>query len=99
MSLSIFSAPPLLTHPRHLHRARARHTPPPPLASAQVLEDVTEIETLADGSKRQNKQVGILLNGSHIAMLVPGSSPEDAAAAHAALLEAQGPAAPSADAR
>jgi hypothetical protein len=58
-----------------------------------VLEEVTEIEKLPDGSKRQTKQSGILLNGSHIAMLVPGSSPEDAAAAHAALLAAQAPAA------
>ncbi len=66
---------------------------PPFTPTTQVLEEVTEIETLPDGSKRQTKQSGILLNGSHIAMLVPGSSPEDAAAAHAALLAAQAPAA------
>jgi len=59
-----------------------------------VLEDVTEIETLPDGGKRQTKQGGMLLNGAHVAMLIPGSSPEDAAAAHAALLAAQAPAAP-----
>lgn len=53
---------------------------------------MTEIETLADGSKRQSKQGGMLLNGSHVAMLVPHSSPEDAAAAHAASLAAQAPA-------
>jgi hypothetical protein len=57
-----------------------------------VLEEVTEIETQPDGSKRHTKQSGILLNGSHIAMLVPGSSPEDAAAEHARLLAAQAPA-------
>ncbi len=68
------------------------HSPPAPPPPFQVLEEVTEIETLPDGSKRQTKQSGILLNGSHIAMLVPGSSPEDAAAAHAAMQAAQAPA-------
>ena len=90
---------------RHAQPTRVLPYPPffthatnPALAPRQVLEDVTEIETQADGSKKQSKQSGILLNGSHIAMLIPGSSPEDAAAAHAALLAAQGPAAPGAGA-
>ena len=61
-----------------------------------MLEDVTEIETLADGTKRHSKQGGMLLNGSQVAMLIPHSSPEDAAAAHAAALAAQAPAAASA---
>jgi hypothetical protein len=57
-----------------------------------VLDDVTEIETLPDGSQRQSKQGGMLLNGSQVAMLVPHSSPEAAAAAHAASVAAQAPA-------
>ena len=64
-----------------------------PLPCPQVLDDVTEIETLADGGKRQTKQGGMLLNGNQVAMLIPHSSPEDAAAAHAASLAAQAPAA------
>ncbi len=58
-----------------------------------MLDDVTEIETLPDGSKRQSKQGGMLLNGSQVAMLMPHSSPDIAAAAHAASLAAQAPAA------
>ena len=44
-----------------------------------VLEDVTEYEIMADGSKRLNKLDQILLNGSNVVILVPGSSPEEAA--------------------
>jgi len=57
-----------------------------PLLSPQVLDDVTEIEVLADGTKRTTKQPSVLLNGNHIALLVPGSSPEEAAAQQAAQL-------------
>lgn len=46
-----------------------------------VLEDVTEIDAQLDGTQRKSKLDSILLNGNNIAMLVPGSSPEDAAAA------------------
>jgi len=56
-----------------------------------VLDDVTEITTRADGSKATAAQESILLNGNHVAIMVPGSSPEHAAAAHAA--QAAGPAA------
>ena len=56
-----------------------------------VLDDVTELTTLPDGTKRAARQDSILLNGNQIALMAPGSSPEDAAAAHAAL--AAGPAA------
>lgn len=59
----------------------------------QVLDDVTEITTRADGSKATAAQESILLNGNHVALMVPGSSPEDAAAAHAA--QAAGPTASS----
>lgn len=55
-----------------------------------MLDDVTEIEVLADGSKRSSHQDSLLLNGNHVALLVPGSSPEDAAAA--ALAARAGPA-------
>ena len=48
-----------------------------------VLDDVTEIATLPDGSKRSSRLESILLNGTQIALMAPGSSPEDAAAAHA----------------
>ncbi|CAF1683269.1 unnamed protein product [Adineta ricciae] len=37
-----------------------------------VLEDVTEFETLPDGGSRITKLDQILLNGNHVAMLVPG---------------------------
>ncbi len=41
----------------------------------QVLEDVTEYETSADGvTETQLEQ--ILLNGNNIALLVPGGKPE-----------------------
>ena len=41
----------------------------------QVLEDVTEFETSADGvTETQMEQ--ILLNGNNIALLVPGGKPE-----------------------
>ena len=41
----------------------------------QVLEDVTEYETSADGvTETQMEQ--ILLNGNNIALLVPGGKPE-----------------------
>lgn len=58
-----------------------------------MLEDVTQIETLADGSKKQSKLGGMLLNGAHVTMLVPGSSPEEAAAAYQAKVASQEPAA------
>ena len=77
------AALPLLTS-----SARASNSPP------QVLDDVTEIETLADGSKRSSKQGGMLLNGSQVAMLVPRSSPEESEAAYAAMQAAQAPAQP-----
>lgn len=44
-----------------------------------VLDDVTEYEVAADGSRTATKLDSILLNGSNVACLVPGSSPEDAA--------------------
>lgn len=37
-----------------------------------VLDDVTEYDTAADGSKTTNKLDSILLNGNHVVMLVPG---------------------------
>ncbi|KAF8107256.1 hypothetical protein N665_0124s0050 [Sinapis alba] len=42
-----------------------------------VLEDVTEYEITAEGS-RVTKLDQILLNGNNIAILVPGGAPEDA---------------------
>ena len=57
----------------------------------QVLDDVTEIVTLPDGSKRSSRLESILLNGNQIALMAPGSSPEDAARAHTA--QTAGPAA------
>ena len=77
--------------PPLVHRRRSRARPPP---RPQVLDDVTEIETLADGSKRSSKQGGMLLNGSQVAMLVPRSSPEESEAAYAAMQAAQAPAQP-----
>ncbi|MEW5307895.1 MAG: hypothetical protein WDW38_007734 [Sanguina aurantia] len=41
-----------------------------------VLEDVTEIEMTPEG-KKLTKLDTILLNGSNIAMLVPGGKPDD----------------------
>ena len=67
---------------RACSRACARFARAP---RVQVLDDVTEIETLADGTQRRSAQDSVLLNGSHVALLVPGSSPDDAAAAHAAM--------------
>lgn len=46
-----------------------------------VLDDVTEIEVAADGSRKTTQLDSILLNGNNIAVLVPGSSPEEAAKA------------------
>lgn len=43
-----------------------------------VLEDVTEIEVLADGSQRKTQLESVLLNGVNVALMVPGSGPEDA---------------------
>lgn len=40
---------------------------------AQVVEDVTLYETGLDGTKVQTKHDRILLNGSNVCMLVPGS--------------------------
>jgi U6 snRNA-associated Sm-like protein LSm5 len=37
-----------------------------------VLEDVTEYDTAADGSRKSTKLDSILLNGSNVACLVPG---------------------------
>ena len=45
-----------------------------------VLNDVTEYETGSDGIVRTSKVEAMLLNGSGIVGLVPGSSPEEAAA-------------------
>jgi len=45
----------------------------------QVLEDVTEYDT-SGGERKTTKLDHILLNGTNVALLVPGSSPEDAAA-------------------
>ncbi|CAN0299344.1 unnamed protein product [Ectocarpus fasciculatus] len=42
-----------------------------------VLDDVTEYEIDADGTKRRIQLDQILLNGNNVAMLVPGGSPED----------------------
>ncbi|KAF4700638.1 RNA-binding protein lsm5 [Perkinsus olseni] len=41
-----------------------------------VLDDVTEYTMLPDGGKRVDKIESILLNGSSVALLVPGGSPE-----------------------
>jgi U6 snRNA-associated Sm-like protein LSm5 len=38
-----------------------------------LLENVTEYETGVDGKIVENKLDSILLNGSHITMMVPGS--------------------------
>ncbi len=38
-----------------------------------VMDDVTEYETLADGTKKETSFKQILLNGNNIALLVPGS--------------------------
>ena len=48
-----------------------------------VLDDVTEYELSAGGVSmpKKVKLESILLSGTHIAMLVPGSSPEDSAGA------------------
>ncbi|EJD55162.1 Sm-like ribonucleo protein [Auricularia subglabra TFB-10046 SS5] len=43
-----------------------------------VLEDVTEYETLPDGSRKKTKLRQTLLNGNNICILIPGSTgPED----------------------
>ncbi len=48
------------------------------------------MESLPDGTRRTSSKLdSLLLNGNHIAMMVPGSSPEDAAAA--GLLAQAGP--------
>ena len=44
-----------------------------------VLEDVTEYETTPEG-KRKTQVEQVLLNGNNVVLLVPGSSPEEAAA-------------------
>lgn len=44
-----------------------------------VLDDVTENDVMADGSRRVTKVDSVLLNGSNVAILVPGATPEDAA--------------------
>lgn len=46
-----------------------------------VLEDVTEYETTPDG-KRKTHVEQVLLNGNNVVLLVPGSSPEEAAASY-----------------
>ena len=47
-----------------------------------VLDDVTEYETGVDGKQRSTQRVDqVLLNGNNVTFLVPGSSPEEAAAA------------------
>jgi len=57
----------------------------------QVLEDVTQIDTLSDGSKRESKLGSMLLNGNNICLLIPGSSPEDAKLAYEKSLALQAP--------
>lgn len=47
-----------------------------------VLDDVIEYDVSPDGKRTSSKLDSILLNGNGIAMLVPGSSPEDAAASY-----------------
>jgi hypothetical protein len=44
-----------------------------------VLDDVTVYEVAADGSRKASKLDSMLLNGSNVVTLVPGSSPEEAA--------------------
>lgn len=46
-----------------------------------VLEDVTEYEMTAEG-KRTTQIDQVLLNGNNVVLLVPGSSPEEAAATY-----------------
>lgn len=41
-----------------------------------VLDDVTEIEDAADGTKKLTKLDQILLNGANVALLVPGGKPD-----------------------
>ncbi|ORY77996.1 like-Sm ribonucleo protein [Leucosporidium creatinivorum] len=43
-----------------------------------VLEDVTEYENLPTGRVSKKLSGSTLLNGNNVAMLVPGSGPEDA---------------------
>ena len=43
-----------------------------------VLEDVTEYESTPEG-RRTTKVDQVLLNGNNVVLLVPGSSPEEAA--------------------
>eukprot|EP01080_Neovahlkampfia_damariscottae_P001818 gene1818-960_t len=38
-----------------------------------ILENVTEYEKTIDGKVKENKIESILLNGTHITMMVPGS--------------------------
>jgi hypothetical protein len=68
----------------HLSTHSHLPTPGPTHHYPKVLDDVTEIVTLPDGSKRTSHLESILLNGNQIALMAPGSSPEDAAIAHAA---------------
>ena len=71
-----------------LLRARYARRPPPPPPNAQdefvnmVLEDVVEYsgERNADGSARTQRLEAMLLNGAGVVSMVPGSSPEEAAA-------------------
>ncbi|CAM9271127.1 unnamed protein product [Phaeothamnion confervicola] len=42
-----------------------------------VLDDVTEFEIDADGTKRKVHLDQILLNGNNVAILVPGGAPEE----------------------
>ena len=71
-----------------LLRARHARGPPPPPPHAQdefvnmVLEDVVEYsgERNADGSARTQRLEAMLLNGAGVVSMVPGSSPEEAAA-------------------
>ena len=71
-------------------RARKQLTPARPPARPQiVLDDVTEYDYSAEaegaaaGAPRKTRLDSILLSGTHVTMLVPGSSPEEAAAAAA----------------
>ena len=43
-----------------------------------VLDDVTELEPRADGGPAKRTQLeSVLLNGSNVALMVPGAGPDD----------------------
>ena len=72
---------------RRAQRSATRSRPPPPPTAQDefvnmVLEDVVEYsgERNADGSARTQRLEAMLLNGAGVVSMVPGSSPEEAAA-------------------